>query len=98
MTATKKKTDPQNRIAVLKTSGAPLVIGSSPAVADVKRFVKEHNRRFRANEPGGPGGHPAVEVYAAYWFETDSTTNEYDFETAPKIALGDALKTPAPAE
>jgi hypothetical protein len=95
-TETKKKTDPKDRVAVLRTSGQPLVIGSGPTAADVKRFVKEHNRRFFASEPGGPGGHPAVQVFAAYWFDTDSPGDEYDWESAPKIALGDALKPASP--
>jgi len=94
-TKTKKAAAKKDRVAVLRTNGQPLVIGSGPTAADVKRFVAEHNRRFLAGEPGGPGGHAAAQILGAYWFDADSPIDEYDWESAPKIGLGDALK-PAP--
>ena len=59
---TKKKTNP-GRVAVLRTSvGFPLVIRANPSAASVKRFAKEHNRRFLAGEPGGPSGEAAFQI------------------------------------
>ncbi len=42
------------RVAVLEVAiGEPLLIRSNPSQEEVLEFVKEHNRRYLAGEPGG---------------------------------------------
>ena len=88
---TKKKTNP-GRVAVLRTSvGFPLVIRANPSAASVKRFAKEHNRRFLAGEPGGPSGEAAFQITGAWFFEEESATDDYDFESGTEIDLKSVL-------
>jgi hypothetical protein len=96
MAENRKKASP-DRVAVLVTSTGPLVIRSNPTQADVKRFVKEHNRRHRADEresEGGGRGRPAELVTEAYYFDAESPVNEYDLSAGTRIDLPGADTKP----
>ena len=46
----------------------PLFIRGNPSREAVKEFVAEHNRRYAAGEPGGPGGCDARRIISAAFF------------------------------
>ena len=84
------KKNPQ-RVAILQTHiGHNLMIGSDPSVQEVRSFVKEHNRRYHAGEPGGPSGIPAYLIQSAYFFE-EQHPEGYDFEEGSEIDLSGVL-------
>ena len=65
-------------VAVVKFhSGASSILGGDPTEEELKGFVQEHNRRYHAGEPGGPGGELAELVTEVLLFdEYDDTYDE----------------------
>lgn len=72
-TTKKNKVAEENpRIAVLSTHTAEnLYLRANPTEEEVRGFVKEHNRRYHAGEPGGPGGSPALLIIGASFYDAD---------------------------
>lgn len=69
-----KKHDPAE-VVVLKTTvpNIDLVIRSGPNNTEVRRFVKEHHRRFLAKEPGGPAGFAAQHILSAARYSDEAS-------------------------
>ena len=65
------KTD-KNQIVVCKTDRDDLILRSGPTTAAVRRFVKEHHRRFQDGEPGGPDQSRAREIISAARYSSES--------------------------
>ena len=63
----------KDSVVVCKTNRDDLVLRSNPTNAAVRKFVKEHHRRFKAGEPGGPDGSLARQIFSAtrYAHEAD---------------------------
>lgn len=77
--AAKKAQQNSDRVAVLQTHvNFPLIIRSNPSEEQVRSFVEEHNRRYHAGEPGGPGGQPAFLIQSGMWFDSEA-----DYEANP---------------
>jgi hypothetical protein len=79
-------------VAVVVAESDPvelLTIRSFPTEAEVKKFVKEHNRRFQKGESAGPSGSEAVEVTAAFYCATE--TDLHDKENWIGIDLSSVL-------
>jgi hypothetical protein len=75
-----------NEVAVLTTTDdTRLVIRSKPTQAEVKGFVKEHNRRFQAGEPGGPAGNEANQIIAAAFYPTENDIGNEELATPIKL-------------
>ena len=55
----------KNQVVVCKTDRDDLILRSNPTNAAVRRFVKEHHRRFRVGEPGGPDNSFARHIASA---------------------------------
>lgn len=49
----------------------PLFIRGNPSREAVKEFVAEHNRRYMAGEPGGPGGAKPRRIISAALFDDE---------------------------
>lgn len=66
-----------DRVAVLITEqGDNLIIRANPTQKAVKNFIVEHNRRYRANEPGGPSGEPAQHIVGAEYYPSELEIND----------------------
>jgi hypothetical protein len=75
-----------NKVAVLTTAqGLPLVIRSNPTQAEVKSFIKEHNRRYQVGEPGGPAGSDAVEIVSAHFYPSEEDIGQEALATPIKL-------------
>ena len=79
------------RVAVLVTAeGQPLILRSNPTLQEVRGFVREHNRRFNAGEPGGPSGLPARQIVSAQYFESEDDLSDLE-KTGADIDISGAL-------
>lgn len=66
-----------DRVAVLETHvGQRLIIRANPTMVAVRGFVAEHNRRFLANEPGGPSGIPAFQILSAAYYPSEEEIDD----------------------
>jgi hypothetical protein len=64
--------DPRLRVARMLThDDEPLYLRGNPSKEAVLEFIAEHNRRFVAREPGGPGGCKARNILTAEFFDTE---------------------------
>lgn len=89
------KANTKTRVAVMKTAtGTVLSLHNGQTLKAVRGFVAEHNRRFLANEPGGPDGNPALQIVAAYWFDEPAANDKYDWDAGTPIDIKAALKSP----
>ena len=78
-------------VAELTTeSGNSLIIRSYPSAAQVKAFVKEHNRRYRDGEPGGPSGLKAEKIVSALFYPSEEDIGDETKST--KIALSKTIR------
>lgn len=84
---------PAASIVVLQTHvGQDLLIRGNPTDAAVRKFTKEHHRRYLAGELAGPSGDPPYRIFNAKRYD-----DEYAYlagaEPTGEIDLSDLLVT-----
>lgn len=81
-------------VVVLNTHiNEDLVIRGNPTDAAVRRFVKEHHKRYLAGTPGGPSGIPAFRIFNAKRYESEPAYLN-DATPLDEIDIADLLATP----
>lgn len=81
-------------VVVLNTHiNEDLVIRGNPTKAQVRKFVKEHHRRYLAGEAGGPSGIPPYRIFNAKRYASEG---EYlnGADAVEEIEVSDLLTTP----
>jgi hypothetical protein len=80
----------EDGVALVKFhTGAVSVVGGNPSEEELLAFVKEHNNRYHAGDPGGPGGHSSELVRSVTLF--DSYDDSYDETKGKELDISDLL-------